>query len=189
MIASDVERFCNAPPQTLPFLALKISDTFRIKTGYGQNEETRREGERELKTPAAQITVRVQKVSPRLPPMRMLTLSATKVVLLIIIAILLRYGLASQTPSAQPQCISNRENRQATIPAKEGSVQAAHGKVEIRAGRRHKQDRKKERKDAPTRRPLRTQPRVVGKNVASVQFAPNPNAWHIPQTDHWHEDC
>jgi len=61
----------------------------------------------------------------------MLTLSTTKVVLFIIIAILLRYGLASQTPSAQPQCISNRENRQAMIPAKEGSVQAAHGKVEI----------------------------------------------------------
>jgi len=130
MIANDVERFCNAPPQTLPFPALKISDTFRIKTGYGQNEETRREGEKELKTPAAQIMVRVQKISPRLPPMCMLRLSTTKVVLLIIIAILLGYGLASQTPSAQPQCISHRENRQAMIPAKEGRVQAAHGKVE-----------------------------------------------------------
>jgi len=126
MIASDVERFCNAPPQTLPFPALKISDTFRIKTGYGQNEETRREGERELETPPAQITVRVQKVSPRLPPMRI----TTRAVLLIIIAFLLRYGLASQTPSAQPHYISNRENGQAMIPAKEGSVQAAHGKVE-----------------------------------------------------------
>jgi len=60
----------------------------------------------------------------------MLKLSTTKVVLLIIIAILLRYGLASKTPSAQPQYISNRENGQAMISAKEGSVQAAHGKAE-----------------------------------------------------------
>ena len=126
IIASVVENFCNAPPQTLPFPALKISDTFRIKAGYGQNKETRREGERELKTPPAQITVRVQKVSPRLPPMRI----TTKAVLLIIIAILMRYRLTSQTPSAQPQYISNKENGQAMIPAKGGSVQAAHGKVE-----------------------------------------------------------
>jgi len=74
--------------------------------------------------------VRVQKVSPQLPPIRMLKLRMTKEVLLSIIAILLRYGLVSQTPSAQPQGISNSENRQVIIPAKEGSVQAAHGKVE-----------------------------------------------------------
>ena len=126
MIAINVERFCKALPQTLPFPALKISD----KTGYGQNEEIRREGERELKTPPAQIMVRVQKVSPQLPPIRMLKLRMTKEVLLSIIAILLRYGLVSQTPSAQPQGISNSENRQVMIPAKEGSVQAAHEKVE-----------------------------------------------------------
>jgi len=111
MIASDAERFCNAPPQALPFPALKISDTFRIKTGYEQNEETRRESKRELKTPPAQIMVRVQKVSPRLPKMRMLKSSTTEVVLLIIIAILPRFGLASQTFSAQPQHISNRGKR------------------------------------------------------------------------------
>ena len=130
MIASDVGRFCNASPQTLPFPVPKSSHTFRIKTGYGQNEETRREGERDLKTPPAQITVKVPKVSPRLPPMHMLNLSTTKVVLLIIIAILPRFGLAIQTVSAQPQYISNRENGQAMIPAKEGSMKAAHGKVE-----------------------------------------------------------
>jgi len=101
MIASDIERFCNALPQTLPFPALKISDTLRIKTEYGQNEETRREGERELKTPPEQITVRVQKVSPQLPPMSMLKSSTTKVVLLTIIAILPSFGLASQTPCNQ----------------------------------------------------------------------------------------
>jgi len=130
MIASDVENFCNASPQNLPFPALKMSDTFRIKTGYGQIEETRREGERELKTPPAQITVRVQKVSPRLLPKRMLKLSTTKVALITIIAILPRFGLASQTPSAQPQHISNRENGQAMILAKECRMKAAHGKVE-----------------------------------------------------------
>jgi len=65
--------------------------------------------------------------------MRMLKLSTTKVVLLIIIAILLRYGLARQISSTQPHWyISNRENGQAMIPAKEGSVKAAaaHGKVQ-----------------------------------------------------------
>jgi hypothetical protein len=182
MIVSDFEGFCSAPSQTLPFPALKISDTFRIKTGYGQNEETRREGERELKTPPAQMTVRVQKVSPRLPPMRMLKLSTTKVVLLIIMAILLRFGLASQTINAQPQHISNRGNGE-VILATEGSMQAAHR----RASTRHRQDRKKERKNALTSRSLCTQPKVVGKNLASVQCAPNPNACHIPHTDH--EDC
>jgi len=60
----------------------------------------------------------------------MLKLSTTKVVLFIIFAILLRYGLASQTPGTQPQYISDRENGQAMIPAKEGSVQVTHGKVE-----------------------------------------------------------
>jgi len=60
----------------------------------------------------------------------MLKLSMTKIVLLTIIAILPRFGLASQTSSAQPQHISNRENGQAMIPAKEGSMEATHGNVE-----------------------------------------------------------
>jgi len=182
MIASDVERFCTAPPQTLPFPAFKMFKTFRIKTGYGQNEETRREGERELKTPPAQITVRVQKVSPQLLPMRMLKFSTTKVALLAIILILLRFGLASQTPSARPQHISNRENWQAMIPTKEGRMKATHGKVETseQVEETDRIGRKSEK--TPTSRPLR--PKVGGKNLASVHRTPNPKACHKPQRDH-----
>ena len=43
MIASDVERFCNAPPQTLPFPAPKSSDTFRIKIGHDTDKTKRLE--------------------------------------------------------------------------------------------------------------------------------------------------
>jgi len=67
MSASDVERFHNAPPETPPFPYFKISDTFRIKTGYGQNEETQGEHEEESKTFPTQTSARVQKISPRLP--------------------------------------------------------------------------------------------------------------------------
>ena len=79
--------------------------------------------------------------------------------------------ISQSNNSAQPQHISNRENRQTMIPVKEGSTEAAHRKVEIRATRRHRQDRKKERKDAPISRSLCTQPEVVGKNLTNVQCA------------------
>jgi len=41
-----------------------------------------------------------------------------------------RDKVTCDTPSAQPQHISNRENGQAMIPAKEGSMEATHRKVE-----------------------------------------------------------